>query len=235
MISSPPPRPERRRGVRSAPKGSVVVTAGDVVQRGRIENLSRSGLLLSTDRPAREALLGRAVELELRLDGRSAAWLGIAGTVRRVDAGTLAIELAAPPAAYVQLAEAAAAAADLADQVDTVVVVDARADRRGAIRDAFAAIGCAVVEASSPLEAIVRLGESRFEPDLVVVADSIPSSTSDELRRFVEREHPGATLVTVGDEQLEPAGGPSYWVSSADSGRDLIARIRSLVERSDRG
>jgi hypothetical protein len=108
------------------------------------------------------------------------------------------------------------------------VLIDASPERSGPIAEAFRAAGCVVFEVSTPLEAIVRLGESQFEPDLIAIADSVPSPTADELRRFAELEHPSAKLVTLGGDDVAPPD-PTHWLSTSGSRDDLIARIRDLL------
>jgi hypothetical protein len=73
----------------------------------------------------------------------------------------------------------------------------------------------------------VRLGESRFEPDVIAVADS-QSADAEEMRVFVEREHPKAKLIRIGDETLRPEG-LVHWLSSADPDADLPARVREAL------
>jgi len=226
-------RPERRRSTRFSPKGTVLFHGEGAAQHGRIENLSRGGMLVSTTHPISADRLDRILEMELRLDGIHDEWLRISGRLCRIGDGTLAIELVAAPPAFYQLVNDNTTASDRHIQILSVVLVDATESRRAAIADAFRAVGCTVVDVSTPLEAIVRLGEARFEPDLIVIADSAPSATSDDLRRFVEREHPAATLVTVGDEIVEPAG-LLPWLSSANPDGDLVARIRELLSKPPR-
>ncbi len=108
-----------------------------------------------------------------------------------------------------------------------VVLVDADTARRSRIASEFQAAGCQVGEASTALEAIVRLGESHFEPDVIAVANPEVGTTT-ELRAFIEREHPNYMLVTIGPELLDPAG-LANWLSSANAEDDMPARIRTLL------
>ena len=139
----------------------------------------------------------------------------------------MALETSDP---FVQLMEESASASQEHRRVRTIVLVDATPERRALIADAFRAAGCAVFEVSTPLEAIVRLGESAFEPELIAIADSLPSSTSDHLRHFVERAHPRAKLVIIGDDVLGPAG-DARWLSSTAPEAELIERVRDLLDR----
>jgi len=76
----------------------------------------------------------------------------------------------------------------------------------------------------------VRLGESSFEPDVIAIADSDPSAAADQMRGFVERNHPHAKLVAIGDSELGPDG-IAHWLSSADPDSDLPDRIREVLVR----
>jgi hypothetical protein len=215
---------ERRRSVRISPKGTVVLSAGDHTEHGRVVNISSGGLLAITDERPTAALLGAAVDVELRLDVASSEWLRLTGHVLRIDGRSIALALAPASEPFMRLMEESSSASSKHLRVRTVVLIDATPERRGLIAEAFRAVGCDVLEISTPLEAIVRLGESQFEPDLIAIADSVPSASSDDLRIFVEREHPRAKLVIIGDDVLPPRG--THWLSSAQD--DLIARIRDL-------
>lgn len=224
----PHPQTERRRSVRISPKGAVVLLAGERIERGRLANLSSGGLLAITDERPPEALRGAEVEIELRLDAPSSEWLRLTGRVVRLDARGVAIALDAAPEPFARLVARSASASNAHRRARSVVLVDANAARRGPIAAGFRAAGCAVLEVAMPLEAVVRLGESQFEPELIAIADSLPSTIADDLRRFVAREHPRATLVTIGDAADAPPGHPR-WLSAADPRGDLVARIRALL------
>jgi hypothetical protein len=111
-----------------------------------------------------------------------------------------------------------------------VVMIDSDLARRTLMADGFRAVGCAVLEGATPLEAIVRLGESHFEFDVIAIADSIPSATSEDLRRFVSAEHPNVKLVTIGVDIDSPSG-IAHWLSSTDVGADLPRRVRNVVTK----
>ena len=87
---------------------------------------------------------------------------------------------------------------------------------------------CEVVEVATQLDAIVRLGGSHFEPDIIAVANSQPAAPADEMRTFIRRDHPGSLLVTIGPELLDPAG-LANWLSSDTPTVDLPTRIRELI------
>ena len=224
------PIEERRTSPRIRPKGTMVLLVGEHVHHGRIANLGKGGALIETTVTAPERILGRPAAIELRLDGGLREWVRVNGRVVRITAGTVAITFDGIPADLAQLIDDSAQASHANARVLSVVLLDATATRRDVMAEVFRAAGCRVLEVSTPLEAIVRLGESHFEPDLIAVADSLPASTSDELRRFVEREHPRAKLVTIGDDLVEPTG-IAHWLSSADPDSDLAARVRRVILR----
>jgi hypothetical protein len=173
-------------------------------------------------------IAGRSLELELQIDGKSSRWIRLVGHIVRVQATTIAMAFDKVSLEFIQLVDDILGASYGRSRILSVISVDASATRRAPIAEAFRAAGCTVVEVTTPLEMIVRLGELEFEPDLIVIADSSPTSTSDELRRFVAREHPGARLATVGDELLNP-GEQMPWLSSTDLDRDLLTRVRRLL------
>jgi hypothetical protein len=226
------PYVERRRFARISPKGSVVLFAGEYVERGRVANISSGGLLAITAESS-EIPLGTEVEVELRLDLARSEWLRFIGHVLRIDGCSIVLTLPTDSEPLARLMETSMIASGEYQRVRTAVLIDASAERRGAIAGAFQAAGCAVLAVSTPLEAIVRLGESQFDPELIVIADSQPSSISDDLRVFVEREHPHAKLVTISDDISAPPGS-IHWLSSSNLHGDLIARIRDLLDRLHR-
>lgn len=228
MIDRRSVRIERRRHIRIAPKGSVLLRAGEHVQRGRITNLSQGGLLVKTSVTAPSRLLDRAVEMEIRLDGQLAQWLQASGKITRIAATGIAIAFDTAPVPLVRLIDEMSEVSRTRLRVLSIVLIDADPHRRPVIAEGFRAAGCTVLEISTPLEAIVRLGESSFEPDLIAIADSVPSTVVSELRRFVECDHPRVKLVTIGDDLVEPAG-IAHWLSSANPDSDLVTRIRQVL------
>src|SRR4029079_4895736 len=99
---------------------------------------------------------------------------------------SLALVLVTNPERFARFMDRNLSASGEHQLLRAVVLIDATAERRGRIARAFRDSGCVVLEVSTPLEAIVRLGESQFEPELIAIADSHPSSISDDLRVFVE-------------------------------------------------
>ena len=226
-------RAERRGHLRIAPKGTVIARADDRALRGRLANLGEGGLYMLTNVTPPERWLGRSVDLEIRLDTGRAEWLLCPGRVVRLHAGGLATAFsAAPPSALLRMIDEQKYASRASSRVISVVLIDADAGRRSSRAAGFRRTGCIVVEAGSPLEAIVRLGESGYEPDVIAIADTQPTTDAGHLRRFVELEHPGAKLITIGDELLEPEG-ILHWLSSSDPNDDLAGRVRALLVRPD--
>jgi hypothetical protein len=219
---------DRRNDLRVTPKGTVIVQADTYIIRGRLANLSRNGLLAITRTTAPERLLRAEIGLALRLDGTDASWLEVRGRILRIGACSIAIGFDLVPPAFARIVEQAATRTRQHARALAVVLVDGIPERRRAMADGFRAAGCAVVEASTPLEAIVRLGAAHFEPDLIAIADSVPAAVSDELRHFVDAEHPDAMLVTIGDGIPE---GFAPWLSANDAGGELAARIRDVLSR----
>jgi CheY-like chemotaxis protein len=224
------PTKERRTSPRIRPKGTLVLLVGEYVQHGRIKNLGKGGALIHTSGVTPQSILGQGALIELRLDGGLREWMRITGRILRITGNMVAIAFDGVPDDFAQLIDDSATASHAHARVLSVVLLDGTAKRRTVMAEVFRAAGCQVLEVTTPLEAIVRLGESHFEPDLIAVADSLPTSTSDELRRFVEREHPRAKLVTIGDDLVEPSG-IAHWLSSADPDSDLAARVRRVILR----
>jgi hypothetical protein len=220
-------RPERRRHIRIAAKGTLLFRAGTHEQSCRIANLSEGGAYVLTNVTAPDRLLGRDVGLELRLDAASAEWLRATGRiVRKTPVGVaIAFDLLAAP--LLRIIDALSTASLARARIIVVVLIDADPQRRDAMTTGFRAAGCSVIEAASPLEAIVRLGESSFEPDVIAVADS-HGEDAEQMRAFVEREHPKATLIRIGDELLRPEG-LANWLSSVNHDEDLPARVREAL------
>jgi hypothetical protein len=226
-------RPDRRQYVRIAPKGNVVLTSGEHIRHGRIANLSQGGLLVATTVTDLDELLGSEVEVKLRLDGQEAEWIPASGRILRIGPDGIAVRLERVPPSLTRMIEEMSAASRAHLRVLSAVLVDADPNRRAVMAEGFRAAGCRVVETSTPLEAIVRLCEASFEPELILIADSAPVTVANELRRFMERNHPRAKLVTIGDGLVEPTG-ITHWLSSADPGSDLGARICQTLGRPPR-
>jgi CheY-like chemotaxis protein len=221
--------PDRRRHTRISPKGTVTIHVLGNAHYARLANIGVGGMYVATDVSLPDRLLGRVVGLELRFDGALAAWQRLTGRINRIDAGGAALAFAVPTApALLHLIDGLTTASHASARVISVVLIDADAARRTAIAAGFRAAGCQIVEVASQLEAIVRLGESRFEPDVIAVASTQPVAAADEMREFVEHYHPSSMLVAIGPELLDPAGFDN-WLSDTTATADLPARIRELL------
>ncbi len=221
-------RIERRTASRVTLKGTTIIRSGNYLLRGRISNLSRGGVCAITRTTAPERLLRTQVEIMMRLDASDSAWLECKGRLVRIGATTMAMTLEATPPGFFRMLDEMHAASDRNDHQISVVLVDEDLERRKGMVLAFRAANCQVIDAATPLEAIVRLGEADFEPHLIAVADSLPTSVSEELRRFVENEHPRTMLVAIGLAPDAPHG-TLHWLSSSDLADDLDDRVRAVL------
>ena len=222
-------RAERRLHARIAPKGAVLLHALGQTTRSRIANIGEGGMYVLTRVTAPDRLLARVVETELRLDGADANWLRASGRIVRLQAEGLAIAfIGSAPARLVRLLDELTTASHANARVISVVLIDAAAQRRSAMAAGFRATGCAVIEATTPLEAIVRLGESTFEPDVIAVANTAAATEAEEMRAFIDRNHPNAKLITIGDEIFQPDGFAN-WLSSSNPDADLPDRVRDAL------
>lgn len=211
----------------------MLVRAGTYLIRGRVADLSLGGLSATTVTTVPERLLASAVEIELRFDGSERAWCELGGRLLRSGATSLAVAFDRVPAGFAQTLEEMHDALHGRRRVLSIVLVDAEDARRTTLADGFRRACCNVIDTATPLEAIVRLGESHFEPDVIAIADSSPAAISDELRRFVGREHPRARILTIGHETIGPDG-LVPWLSSADPASNLVSRIRQLLVATTR-
>lgn len=220
--------PERRHHARIAPKGTVLFHALGQTRLGRIANIGEGGMFVLTPMTAPD-LLDRAVEIELRLDGARAEWLRAAGKIVRVGPEGLAMSFDGPPStSLLRMIDDVTTASWANDRVLSVVLIDAATQRRSAMAAGFRATGCDVIEAATPLEAIVCLGESTFEPNVIAVADSADTADAHEMRTFVERDHPNVKLITISDEVFQPDGFAN-WLSSSNPAADLPSRVREAL------
>jgi hypothetical protein len=220
---------DRRRHARIAPKGTVTIHALGNAHYARLANIGVGGMYVATDVSLPDRLLGRVVAVELRFDGALAAWQRVTGRITRIDAGGAAFAFGVPTApALLHMLDALTTASHASARVISVVLIDSDTARRGAIAAGFRAAGCQVVEVATQLEAIVRLGESHFEPDVIAVASTQPVTVADEMCAFVEHYHPSSMLVSIGPELLDPAGFDN-WLSDTTATADLPTRIRELL------
>jgi len=75
-----------------------------------------------------------------------------------------------------------------------ILLVDVARGRRELVAAAFRATGYDVIEASSPLDAISQIDQSRLDLWAVLIADTVIASHADELRRFLGEAYPRVPL-----------------------------------------
>jgi hypothetical protein len=221
---------ERRRTVRVRSKGSVRLRHGAQLIRGRILDLGVGGVSLRTEPPVGLGpYIGEPVRVEVRLDARSKQFT-LDGSVLRSAAATcvVAVVFDEAPSDFEACVQEELVAAGKHDALPHMILVDGTVRRRHAFARAFRSAGCDVTEVSTPLEAIARLGRLRFDPGVIAIADSVPESTADDLRRFLCDEHPQAHMVVIGRSNRHSKLGAS-WLSWTDSGGDLDLRVGRVV------
>lgn len=195
---------------------------------GRIADLGPGGMFVQSEVASRHHWLDKTIDVDLRLDGITASWLRLTARVLRVESNGLAFAFDTPSAELLAVLDDITTHSNAHRRVTSVVLIDYEAVRRARLAEAFRTIGCVVVEAATPLDAIALLGEARFEPDVIAIADSKPVAGAEEIRDFVRTSHPNAKLVTITDELLAPAG-IAHWLSSANPHADLSKRIRAVL------
>lgn len=220
---------ERRKHARIALKGTAILLAGEHAVRARLVNLSEGGFLASTLLTAPSRLLGRSVDIELRLDDPLAQWNRIEGKIVRIGNHVVAISLDTTPD-LVRLVGEMTSASRTRERVISVILIDEDAPRRKLLAEGFRIVGCSLIEAATSLEAIVRLGESSFEPDVIAVADSIPAATANQMREFVGRNHPHVKLVSITDV-IDPSV-DIFQLTPADLSGNLASAIRRVLGRA---
>jgi CheY-like chemotaxis protein len=221
-------RTERRKHARVALKGTAILLAGEHAVRARLVNLSKGGFLASTLVTAPSRLLGQSVDIELRLDDPLSQWNRIEGKIVRIENHGVAICLNAT-SALVRLVDEMTAASRTRERVISVILIDEDATRRKLLAEGFRIVGCSLIEAATSLEAIVRLGESSFEPDVIAVADSIPTATADQMREFVGRNHRHVKLVSITDV-IDPSV-DIFQLTPEDLSGNLTGAIRRVLGR----
>jgi hypothetical protein len=189
---------ERRQHQRIAPKGSLHIGAFS----GRVVNISKSGILVAMHGEPPQLSVEQQVTLDIRLDTAAAQWLTATGRVARIDADGIAITFKEPHPTLTSMIDKATGASNANTRELTVVLIDRDGDRRHRMSHDLRARGCTVTEVGSPLEAIVRLGELGFEPNVIAIADSFPAEDARAMRDFIQRRHASAQLVTIVDDSL---------------------------------
>ena len=186
---------ELRRAMRVRSKGSLRIHCGHRVIPGRMVDLAVGGISVRTELPiGLRGLIGELVRVDLRLDADASKHFALLGRVLRVSIPTrgMAIGFDAVPDDFEDCVQDELLAAVEHDTLPRMILVDTVDGRRNKIASAFRNAGCHVTEASTPLEAIARLGGSRFELGLIAIADTVPETVAEQLRESLLDKQPGA-------------------------------------------
>lgn len=222
-----PTSSDRRNSGRVQATGTAVIH-GTFAAHARIIDLAIGGLSLRVDDGAAVPDVGARVHLDARLDGIG-HWLHLIGSVVRVNrrrSGTvLVIELLVVPPDFEDLVQSELLCALECARVPWILLVDGERARRELVAGAFRAMGCHVIEVSSPLEAIAEIDQSRLHLWAAVIADSKLASQAEELRNFLAETYPGVPLIDVG--QRPRREGTTRL--SVDGVPDLALQVFNLV------
>jgi hypothetical protein len=200
---------ERRRALRVPVRGVAVFYAEDGATHGTIENLSKSGALVSvpgmeagsssSNRP-RHPLADDALDVELKL-GSDSGW---------VQARTVRVERTAKrwkiAVAFDRVDDQLRAAIDAAidhalraAQRRPILVIDDRIGRRVDLVTRLAARGMTPLAPRTPLEAIDLLTRTQLHVNVCLLAPSFGQTTA-ELRALVSDSFPWVTTADISDD-----------------------------------
>jgi DNA-binding response OmpR family regulator len=120
----------------------------------------------------------------------------------------------------------------------TILVVDDEPTLRETLADGLETEGYRVVTAADGREALTRFRAER--PDLIVLDLMLPELSGVEVCRIVRAESPVPILMlTAKDSEVDKVVGLELgaddYVTKPFSLRELIARIRALLRRTERG
>ena len=175
---------DRRQQLRVIANGSVIVHGPQTV-RGRLSNISSSGMLVRLGDDERPCSAGDQVEAELHLDRRGATWLRFRGEVVRSDRPDVAISFLAVPIDFAEIVQDAVVSAVQGAALPHILLVDPNEQRRTAFAALLRRAGCQVAEVAAPLDAISHLGGSSFHSWIVAIATTSPTGVAGELQRFL--------------------------------------------------
>jgi hypothetical protein len=166
--------------------------------RGKIVDVSTGGVRFRVAGPLVRFDVGDHVDLELRFDGAEGGWWQLAGRVVRIGGGgVVVVAFAQTPIDFEDWMHAELVSALESEGEAHVMLVDPIALRRGRIAATLRDSGRTVSEAATPLDAIDRLGESRYRPRTIAVADTVPAGVADELRAYLLAEHADIGVVRM--------------------------------------
>jgi CheY-like chemotaxis protein len=202
MVVVEPLVAERRRDRRVTTRGSVIVRPhdGEGELCGRAIDLSIGGLRLCLNRAVPGMTPGMEVSVGLRLDGPSTSWIELRGEIRRViGPRTLAIAFDAPPATLAALIAEELTAATTRASSRQILLVDAHTPRRTKLATALRELGCVVAEATTPLDTLDRLSDSRHPFAVVALADAVVGTDPSELAAVLTDADPGLPVVLLAE------------------------------------
>jgi hypothetical protein len=189
--------PERRTAARVATQGTVIFDA-DRDHRGRVVDLSLGGIRVRAAAVPPRLGPGVAVTLQLRLDGVAVAWIELGGVVCRADrAPMVALSFTEIPDGFAALVAAQHDVAAARAACTRVLLVAADPARRLALAGALRGQGCAVAEATTPLDTLVYLGETDHGFGVVAIADLPPGVTAAALAAFVGDAEPHLPVLVL--------------------------------------
>ena len=231
-IYDPPRRHPRVRVVgRALVHADHGLTACDVI------DMSLGGLLLVRAAEHSHAPIpevGEVVLVELHLASEGSRWYGLGGEVcRRAAADRFAIKLARVPPDLEDEVEEEVLAAVEASAAPRVVVVDVPGDRRRHLTETVRRSACVPIVASTPLDAIRKLEESRTHATAVIVGEELTQTHGDELVRYIEREHPGVRVALIHDPSHADPELSDGVVMMAPEDCDHSEVVRVVVGRAD--
>jgi hypothetical protein len=175
---------DRRQQVRVIANGSVIMHGQDT-SRGRLSNISSSGMLIRPIESGPGCRSGEPVEVELHLDRTGATWLRFDGEVVRSDPYEVAVSFTSVPLDFAEVVQAALVSALEGAALPHVLLVDPDTQRRGPFAALLRRASCRVAEVSTPLEAIAHLGGSAIHSWVVAISSTVPANTADDLQRFL--------------------------------------------------
>ncbi|MDB4956859.1 MAG: hypothetical protein JWO36_4428 [Myxococcales bacterium] len=179
---------ERRRAARVSPRGTAVLHGKQLTVTARILNVGDGGICVQADYfPVLEPWTNATVTVDVQIEGRR--WVTVAGRVVRTDSNTgeLVVTFDRTPDEFRELVTLEVLADVERDLAPFIMLVDAAADRRTSIAEAFRGAGNVVVEAATPLEGLMRLCESEYAPEIIAIADTISEELAAELRELIVR------------------------------------------------
>ncbi|MBZ0236570.1 MAG: PilZ domain-containing protein [Deltaproteobacteria bacterium] len=226
-----------RRHPRVRVVGRALVHADHGITACDVIDMSLGGLLLSrapehSHEPIPE--VGETVLVELHLASEGSRWYGVGGEVcRRAAADRFALRLGrVPPDLEDEIEEEVLAAVE-ASASPRVVVVDVPGDRRRKMAETVRRSACVPIVASTPLDAIRRLEESRTHAAAVIVGEELTQTHGDELVRYIASEHPGVRVALIhepGHEEPEVSDGV---VMMAPEDCDHSEAVRVVIGRGE--